>query len=85
MFPLTQTELEDRDLLVSVLSYLEPKYKWSFYADRLSTMQLYKFLAVALKELDVKQMRQVLQMLPHSIQQQLEVVIVAGLEKEKEG
>nr|AAC47413.1 carboxypeptidase E-1 [Aplysia californica]AAC47415.1 carboxypeptidase E-1 [Aplysia californica] len=76
-----ETQLEDRELLVSVLSYLQPQTKWSLLADQLSTLELYSLLAEALKELNPDQMREVLERLPHAVQEQLELVISAHMSK----
>ncbi|KAK3801983.1 hypothetical protein RRG08_064577 [Elysia crispata] len=75
-----ETQLDDRDLLVSVLSYLEPGTKWSVVSGELSTVKLYYFLAQALRRLQPEQMREVLHLLPHAFQEQLEMVIAATMQ-----
>ncbi|GFR74407.1 carboxypeptidase E [Elysia marginata] len=75
-----ETQLDDRDLLVSVLSYLEPSTKWSVVASELSTVRLYYLLAQGLRRLQPNQMREILSLLPHSFQEQLEMVIAATMQ-----
>ncbi|RUS86156.1 hypothetical protein EGW08_006104 [Elysia chlorotica] len=75
-----ETQLDDRDLLVSVLSYLEPSTKWSIVSGELSTVKLYYYLAQALRRLQPEEMREVLHLLPHAFQEQLEMVIAATMQ-----
>ncbi|GFO28630.1 carboxypeptidase e [Plakobranchus ocellatus] len=75
-----ETQLDDRDLLISVLSYLEPSTKWSFISGELSTVQLYYRLAQGLRRLQPEQMREILRLLPHAFQEQLEMVIAATMQ-----
>ncbi|CAL1543384.1 unnamed protein product [Lymnaea stagnalis] len=76
-----ETLLDDRDLLVSILSYLDPTTKWSTVADRLTTIQLYSYLAEGLKQLKADQMKEVLHLMPRALQEQLDMVISASLQK----
>ncbi|KAH9505198.1 hypothetical protein Btru_058934 [Bulinus truncatus] len=76
-----ETQLDDRDLLVSILSYLDPSTKWSAVADRLTTVQLYYYLAEGLKMLKPEEMKEVLRLMPRAVQEQLDMVISATMNK----
>lgn len=81
IFPfLSQTQRDDRDLLVSILSYLDPATKWSVRANHLTTFQLYYYLAESLKGLKLDQMREVLHLMPRALQEQLDMVITRTME-----
>ncbi|XP_055874772.1 carboxypeptidase E-like [Biomphalaria glabrata] len=75
------TQLDDRDLLISILSYLDPSTKWSAMADRLTTVQLYYYLAEGLKLLKPEEMKEVLRLMPRALQEQLDMVISATMNK----
>ncbi|CAG5115652.1 unnamed protein product [Candidula unifasciata] len=74
-----ETQLDDRDLLVSILSYLDPTTKWSVIANRLTTDELYYFLVEELKKLNPTEREEILHMMPRAVQEQLYTALAASM------
>uniref|UniRef100_A0A0B6ZJP1 Peptidase M14 domain-containing protein n=1 Tax=Arion vulgaris TaxID=1028688 RepID=A0A0B6ZJP1_9EUPU len=73
------TQLYDRDLLISIMSFVEPSKKWSAISNNLTTFRLYYLLAEGLKKLKPYEMREVLHLMPRALQEQLDRVIAATM------